>query len=297
MKYESCKLQDLTQGDIARWAELQCADRRYASSFLRPEFSQWLSEVRDDTGVIVVRQGNTATGFLPYESVRGVGHPAGTPLSLCQAMVAEPDCRWDGLALLKAADLNRFVFDYWIPGQDEITPHCTVVAECSYIDLERGFDIYRNAVRRRGSRVFNEIRRKRSMMVRDCGPVVCELCNDPGVIRQLVAWKSEQCRRTHVADVFRFRWSVELLRRAVESGTAACGALLWGLYSGQRLVAVNVLLRSHQFASGWFMAFDPSYARYSPGMILIEEMLRQLPAMGVTRLDMGKGVSGYKRRS
>jgi CelD/BcsL family acetyltransferase involved in cellulose biosynthesis len=68
------------------------------------------------------------------------------------------------------------------------------------------------------------------------------------------------------------------------------------LYAAEQLLAVTILLRSHQFAHGWFMAFDPQYARYSPGTLLMHELLRAVPERGIARIDMGRGAHGYKLR-
>ncbi|MCA9143991.1 MAG: GNAT family N-acetyltransferase [Planctomycetaceae bacterium] len=289
-------MNDLTTGDLAKWAELQRADRRYASAFLRPEFVQWLSELRDDIRVVVLKEGDSTVGFFPYEHSGFAGHSAGNPLSLCQAVVAEPDCRWNGIELLRAADLRRIVFDYWIENQSEIKPFRTVTAQCPFIDLSNGFEAYLAAKNANGSKPFYDISRKQRKLEREHGPVKCELISNADAVAELIKWKSAQCQRTHVADLFKFGWPAQLLTNAVTQGSEACGALLWGLRSNTKLIAINVLLRSHEHAHGWFMAFDRSYASYSPGMVLIHKMLHELASRGITRLDLGKGATGYKKR-
>jgi len=296
MRYESQKMREVGADDIARWADLQCADPRFASPFLRPEFAQWLGEVRDDIRVVIIREGDAAVGFFPFGKCGAAAHPVGTPLSSCQAVVAEANCRWDGLELLRATGLHRLTFDFWIPGQEEIGSFCTVAAQCPYVDLSEGFDAYAAAKKEQGSKLFKDVRQKMKKLVRDHGPVRCELIRETQAAERLIEWKSAQCRRTHVADLFRFDWPAQVLNAAVTRATDACGAMMWGLYSGERLIAVNVVLRSHQHADGWFIAFDSCYERYSPGMILFHEMLRNLPAQGIARLGLGKGVFGYKQR-
>lgn len=296
MKYESQKMQELSSADIARWADLQCADPRCASPFLRPEFTQWMSEVREDIRVLVIRKGDVAVGFFPFGRCGAAAHPVGTPLSDSQGVVAAPSCRWDGLELLKATGLRRLVFDHWIPGQEEIGPFCSVGVPCAYVDLSEGFEAYVVNKKKQGSNLFHDVRRKQKKLVQDHGKIRCELLHDPQSVERLMEWQSAQCTRTRVADLLRFNWPRQILHATVARGTEACGTLMWGLYTNERLIAASMVFRSHQFGHGWFMAFDSNYARYSPGTILMDGVLRELPVLGVTRLDMGKGVSGYKKR-
>lgn len=296
MRYESHKTNELAADDIAKWAALQAADPRLASPFLRPEFSQWLGDVRDDTRVVVLREGDVAVGFFPYGKSGAAVHPAGTPLSLCQAVVAESGCCWDGLELLRATGSHRLTFDQWIPDQEEATLFCGVDVHCPYVDLSQGFDAYLASKRAQGSDLFKDVGRKSRKLARTHGAVRCELIQDPQVIEQLIQWKSAQCERTQVADLFRFRWPTELIRASIMHATDACGGLMWGLYAGQQPIALTLVLRSYAYAHGWVMAFDEQYSQFSPGMILLHEVLQDLPTRGITRLDMGKGVYGYKRR-
>ncbi|CAM5675051.1 hypothetical protein MAUB1S_03880 [Mycolicibacterium aubagnense] len=44
----------------------------------------------------------------------------------------------------------------------------------------------------------------------------------------------------------------------------------------------------------WFPAYDPSYARYSPGLVLHLRMAEAAAAEGIGLLDMGRGPAEYK---
>jgi len=47
----------------------------------------------------------------------------------------------------------------------------------------------------------------------------------------------------------------------------------------------------------WFPAYDPSLAKYSPGRILLLELLQAAESNGVHKIDLGRGVVGYKSRA
>jgi CelD/BcsL family acetyltransferase involved in cellulose biosynthesis len=46
----------------------------------------------------------------------------------------------------------------------------------------------------------------------------------------------------------------------------------------------------------WFPAYDPSFGRYSPGMIQHLRMIEESAALGVRSIDLGKGTKRYKEQ-
>src|SRR4030095_7972739 len=46
----------------------------------------------------------------------------------------------------------------------------------------------------------------------------------------------------------------------------------------------------------WFPAYDPQFARYSPGLILLLKMAEHAPHIGLRTIDLGTGLTLYKRR-
>ena len=55
-------------------------------------------------------------------------------------------------------------------------------------------------------------------------------------------------------------------------------------------------MRSAKVLHYWFPAYDRDYARYSPGVILLAELARAAPGLGIDTIDLGKGDADYKRR-
>ena len=45
---------------------------------------------------------------------------------------------------------------------------------------------------------------------------------------------------------------------------------------------------------GWFPAYDPALAKYSPGLILWLELARAAAVLGLEHIDLGKGQERYK---
>jgi CelD/BcsL family acetyltransferase involved in cellulose biosynthesis len=109
-------------------------------------------------------------------------------------------------------------------------------------------------------------------------------------------WKSRQHHQTSVLDVFRFEWVVELLRTVRDTQTAGFAGMLSVLYVADQPVAVHLGARTNTVAHIWYPAFDTTFGKYSPGLVLLTELARALSSLGVRRLDFGPGPQQYKQR-
>jgi CelD/BcsL family acetyltransferase involved in cellulose biosynthesis len=46
----------------------------------------------------------------------------------------------------------------------------------------------------------------------------------------------------------------------------------------------------------WFPAYDPAFAKYSPGFMQLLKMTEALAGLGITTIDLGKGAKQYKEQ-
>src|SRR5262249_12618687 len=70
--------------------------------------------------------------------------------------------------------------------------------------------------------------------------------------------------------------------------------MLAALYVGDQLAAAHFGIRSDGTLYYWFPAFNPKFAKYSPGWLLIVFLLRHLREIGCDTLDFGPGSEKYK---
>jgi CelD/BcsL family acetyltransferase involved in cellulose biosynthesis len=67
------------------------------------------------------------------------------------------------------------------------------------------------------------------------------------------------------------------------------------LYAGDEHVHIDFGLQANGVLADWFPAYDPRFARYSPGVVSMLEMIRTATAdPRVRELDMGKGSAPFK---
>ena len=74
-----------------------------------------------------------------------------------------------------------------------------------------------------------------------------------------------------------------------------CGTLSL-LYAGDQMVAGHFGMRAGTVWHYWFPAYDPDYAKYSPGFLLLLKMVQAASGLGVTTIDLGQGMTFYKER-
>lgn len=56
-------------------------------------------------------------------------------------------------------------------------------------------------------------------------------------------------------------------------------------------------MRAGQAPHWWFPVYDKDFARLSPGWVLLREVVRASPELGLSRIDLGRGEDEYKRRA
>ena len=87
---------------------------------------------------------------------------------------------------------------------------------------------------------------------------------------------------------------MQLVRRLFHTRGQTCSGLLSVLYADGKPVAAHFGLRSEHVLACWFPAYDPAYARYSPGLVLHLRMARAAAGDGMAYLDLGRGAKEYK---
>jgi CelD/BcsL family acetyltransferase involved in cellulose biosynthesis len=261
MELDLLKPVEITEAETGAWRELQRRHPGLESPFFCPEFAALVAESRSDVEVAVIRDGGRPVGFLPFHrDRRDVGTPVGQGLSDFHGVIAGPDAAWQADKLIRGCGLRAWRFNHLIATQVPFHPHHWARAESPYLDLSHGFEAYR----------ANRI--------------------------ALLRWKSAQRARTRTLDVLQGGWVRDLLERIRCTETSGFACVLSALYVGEDLWAAHLGLRSETVLHLWFPAFERSYSRNSPGMILLLEMARAAPSQGIERIDLGKGDEHYKRR-
>lgn len=283
--------------EIAAWQDMRQATPSLANPFLSPEFAMAVGRFRPSARVAVLTERQTIAGFFPFEPRRfGMGVPIGGWLSHCQGLIHAPAAEWDPRELLRGCRLSAWQFDNLIVDQQPFRPHHAATGPSPVMDLSDGFDNYYAKLRARSPRFCRELARKARKLAREAGELrIVADSPDSRMLHTLMAWKSDQYRRTGCANSFARPWVVSLLEALLDSPSSHTSGLLTALYAGDLPVAAQFGLREGNLLVGWYTGYDTSFARYSPGLIHLILMAEKLAAAGITAIHMGKGSIRYTR--
>jgi CelD/BcsL family acetyltransferase involved in cellulose biosynthesis len=298
MKITVIRAGELNTEHLRLWAVLQDNEPALHSPYFCSQFTQAVAAVRDDVFVAVMEDAGRIVGFFPFQKGRlRMGRPVGGALSDFQSVIAPEDFKFDAEALVRKSGLCLWDFDHLIASQNTFVPHHRATTSSPYIDLSKGYEEYARQRREEGSEQIKKAGNLRRKVEREIGPLEFSVHKaDDSALRQLLAWKSQQYLTSGATDVFSYDWTVALIRRLMETQTPDFAGMLSLLSINGRVIAAHFGMRSKTTWHYWFPSYDEEFSKFSPGLLLLLKMAEAAPAMGITRIDLGKGESQYKQR-
>ena len=293
MKTTVCRPKDLSSPELDRWRAIRSRRPDLDNPFLSLEFTLAVGRTRPEARVAVVEEGGRIVAFFPFERRSfGLGVPIGAGLSDCQAIICEPDIDLDVHELLSQCGLAAWRFDHLVGTERAMVAQSSIECSSPIIDVSVGFDAYLAHEGRHSRAIFQKERK----LAREVGPVRFDFgVDDDEALSAMMAWKSEQYRRTGRPDRFAQRDTVQLVRELAKTSEPDLSGTLMTLCAGDRLVAVEFSLRSETTLAGWFPSHDCEFSRYSPGSIRTLRTIEAAGLAGLQRYDFGKGDEEYKQ--
>ncbi|MDA0636726.1 GNAT family N-acetyltransferase [Nonomuraea sp. MCN248] len=206
-----------------------------------------------------------------------------------------PGLELDARTLLRTCKLTVYDFDHLVAGQPTFAPYENDVRPAPVMDFTAGFDAWLDQVKANSPKNLKTVRYKERKLGREQGELRLAWASpDADELRTLLAWKSDQYRRTGRVDRFAQPWIVELTDLMHASRSPDFSGVLTMLYAGDTPVAGHFGLMTANTLVGWFPAYDTEYARYSPGIVHHMRMAEAAARSGLSTIDMGKGGKEYK---
>jgi CelD/BcsL family acetyltransferase involved in cellulose biosynthesis len=297
LRVELCSPLDLIPSQLSRWRSLQRENSALRNPFLSTEFAIAVARVKPGARVAILVDGDREAAFFPHERSRlGVGRPIGAGVSDAQAIIAPEDLNCDPIQLMDMCQLDVLTLDHLVAPAPSLSRYVHHSEPSPVMDLGGGFDVYLDRLRERDGSV-RRIRQRQRRLEKDYRDV--QFVMSPGNAQALASlrqWKSAQYRRTSRSDRFAKPWITKLVEAIISADTPTFSGATAVLSAEGRPIAVNLALRSADTAAGWFTAYDPDFARYSPGLTLQLLMAENLAQTGVTLFDLGKGFNEQKER-
>jgi CelD/BcsL family acetyltransferase involved in cellulose biosynthesis len=290
--------QDLAPARAARWAELQGADLALDSPFLGPDWALAVERAQGERAgirVAVLSDGGRDLGFLTARAGALTAMPAGAPMCDYQALVAEPGVEIDARRLVRALGVQRLDFSCMLQDQPAFAPYLRGASESYVVDVSEGYAAYEADRRAAGTGILKDAERKRRKAEREAGVVFEAFSGSAAAFDQMIAWKSAQYRATGQTDIFATPWTGRLLKDLFERRTPAFGGGLFTLTIGGELAAAQFNLCGPRTVHGWMITHNPKFERYSPGIMLFQQILRWMDGGPYRWLDLGYGDYRFKR--
>jgi CelD/BcsL family acetyltransferase involved in cellulose biosynthesis len=263
-----------------RWNEIQQNNPDLCSPFFCPDFTQAVAAVRDD-----------GAAFFPFQKTPfGFGKPVGGPVSDYHGLIAPRGAKHDLKALMRACKLLSWDFDHVPAAQIAFSPWTMVETESYILDVSNDLQVVSKETR---SRYVSKMRK----LEREFGKVEIDLdCKDADIVRLCLELKSAQYRRSNVVDLFAMPWARALADVISSKRSSSFSGITSVLRAGGRPVAIHFGMRSKTAWHYWFPAYDLEFGRYSPGMLLLLDMISRAPRLGIGVIDFGKGAMDYKQQ-
>jgi CelD/BcsL family acetyltransferase involved in cellulose biosynthesis len=280
--------QELPKELIRRWAEIQQINGELRSPFFCPEFTQAVATVRSDAFVAVINDGEA---FFPFQrSDSGFGRPIGGPVSDYQGIIAPADYGYDARALMRACKLLVWDFDHVLARQRVFAPWRTTETVSFALDVHEDVSKLSNTTRSR-------YRTKLHKLEREFGKVGVELeSGKHEMLRLCLKLKSLQYRQSGLFDLFNVPWIERLVELIAAQHDSNFRGVTSVLYAGGRPIALHFGMCSQKVWHYWFPAYEREFSRYSPGILLLLEMISGAHKLGVSEIDFGKGEADYKQQ-
>lgn len=298
MKISLLKPTGITPAIRAQWTAVLYSNSSLCSPYFSPEFTQIVASARGDVEVAMVEDGGKVIAFIPYHRRRwNVADPVGSFISDYNGAICSPDTHLEPQTILRACGLNAWDFNHMPTSQAAFAPFFWEQHRSPIIDLSAGYEVYVKERRGAGTEQIRKSGNLRRRLEREVGPLrFAAHSPDKALLQRLLQWKTTQFRQNGWRDLFSIPWVRQVADEIHSSQAPEFAGMLSALYAGEQLIAVHFGMRSATIWHYWFPAYNPTFAKYSPGVMLLLEMAKAATAMGIRAIDLGCGEHSYKER-
>lgn len=298
ISFSSVAVDDLSRTELAIWQGLVDSNPQFTSPFFTPGYCKLLSRCVPGVLAGLMTRGRSVVGVFPHEKMSASsGRPVGSVFCDYQGVIVGPDVSWKAERLLEGIGLSSWHFDHLIACQKEWTKYHRTLDVSWVVNLRSGYEEYETLMSQSGRGQLVDVARKRRMAEREVGPITFEPhVVDHNLLDDLLTLKSAQWARSGWKGRYRQTWERNLMHRLLEWCEPSFAGMFSVLRIGGTPAAMHIGMRSRRTLHYWTTGYNPEFKRYSPGLVMIDCMLRRIPALGLTRLDLGKEEFEYKRR-
>ena len=300
MEIDVLRPQFLPPEMLSQWRSLQTLDPAWDSPFLSPSWPRAVERAQEgvDRGlrVAVLHQGGRPMGFMGVRAGQVTAIPAGAPMCDYQGFVAEPDAVVDPRRLARALGVHRIDFSQMLGSQQAFAPYAHGRQPSWVVDVSGGYQAYVAERREAGVCAMKDLDKKRRKAEREMGPVTFTARSaSKADLERLIELKRAQYLATDQTDIFAAGWPLKLVHGLFAAREADFGGALFTLHIGGTLAAAQFHLMGAKTIHAWLIAHEEAFERFSPGLLIMQQILRWMDGEPYERLDLGHGDYRFKR--
>ncbi|GIH22352.1 cellulose biosynthesis protein CelD [Acrocarpospora phusangensis] len=290
----------LSAEEIDAWHTLRAANPLLDSPYFHPGFSAAVHQGAPVEVAVGRDESGRVSALLPFHRDardRALARPAGWPGADFQGPILAAGSTIQPLQLLSAG-VRGLEFDHLVESCPDFGPWVESRRVSPYLDTTGGLDGYLGRASKSGKDNMGQARRRLAKTERTHGSVRFAADTvDAESLSRVIELKRGQYAATGVADYFADPSRRELMTRLLHTRDPEFGGVLSTLHAGPHLVAAHFGIRSGNVLHWWFPVYDPAFSQLAPGWMLLRELVAATPALGITRIDLGRGDDEYKRRA
>lgn len=296
VKFKLYRPEELSAEQWQIYASLRDAQSIYDDPFFDPDFARLVGEVREDTRIGFASDGDGVFAVWPLHIRPGNwARPIGSPFSDWNGPILSEDTELSAQEILKGFDVSGMTTQGFMPPSFNSENQLERVG-ANMTDLSAGWDAFIDDQQKRWPKHFKKMRRLYRNVDRDFSEsrFTWDDTTDASYER-LLELKQQQFLRTGYHDVLKAPWTRALFDRLRAFKGARLSGQLVTLFYDDQFAAAEFNLRSDRVMHGWVTAFEQELGNYSPGNMLVQEMLEIMCAEGLDLYDAGPGLDHYKR--
>jgi CelD/BcsL family acetyltransferase involved in cellulose biosynthesis len=289
---------ELRPDALAKWLDLQHRGPRWDSPFLSPYWPRAVERARRgrDVKIAVLSRAGEPLAFMPVGVGQVTAMAAGGALADYEGLVGEPEPGFDPIDIVRALGVDRYDFSHVPSDQTAFAPYMRGSSVSWIVDVGNGYEAY--ASERSGAKVsaLKKLDRKRRKAGQQMGQArFTARSTSRAAFARLIELKRAQFAATGQTDIFAAGWPLRLVEQLFETKTTGFGGVLFTLHIGDQLAAAQFDLVGGKTVHAWIIAHEPAFERFSPGLLLFQDILRWMDDEPYERLDLGYGDYRFKR--
>lgn len=278
------------------YAALRDARSIYDDPFFDPDFARLVGEVREDTRIGFASDRNGVFAIWALHVRPGNwARPIGAPFSDWNGPILAADTELTAQEILAGFDISGMTTQGYKP-VGFLASRSLKRVGANLTDVSNGWDAFFADQQKAWPKHFKKMRRVYRKAESDFSDRTFRWDDRrPESFDRLSDLKQQQFKRTGYHNVLDAKWTRVLLDRLKSFEGPRLRARLSTLDFDGQLAAGEFNLQSDTVLHGWITAFDQSFSQYSPGNMLIQEVLARMPESGLAIYDAGPGLDHYKR--